>query len=299
MIDAHVHFYTAHDLALVAGGLPYAIPQPHTLTSYLDGLIDAGMKPRLINNVHLSILPNSDNVYAAFDELSMLQDLDPARYGGIVLLGTILADPDYATEERLAHPQIKGIRKVLHDRAPESVEDGEFTTAAWRNLYARLRADQHLHVYAQDAGATLKILRQLPEDLPLVIDHLGTCQPDRGADDPVFADLLAIARSRGNTWFKGPGYRTSINSEVVAAFAERIVDALGPERLVLQASDAPHVGNDHHGRLFADSYTAATALEFAADVAARVAQNTGIAAATLLNVAAVDMFDPSAMKAQQ
>ena len=299
MIDAHVHFYTAHDLALVAGGLPYEMPQPHALTGYLDGLIDAGTKPRLINNVHLSILPNSDNVYAAFDELAALQGLDPARYSGIALFGTILADPGYATDERLAHPQVKGIRMVLHDRAPDSVGDGDYATAAWKDLFARLRPDQHLHVYAQDAGATLRILRQLPEDLTLVVDHLGTCQPERGTDDPVFADLLATAKARGNTWFKGPGYRTSTNAEVVAAFAERIVDTLGPDRLLLQASDAPHVGKDHHGRPFAESYTAATALEFAADVAARVARNTGIAAATLLNGAAADIFDPSAMKAQR
>lgn len=299
MIDVHAHFYTAPDLARVAGGLPYALPQPHTLTGYVDRLIDAGRKPRLINNVHLSILPDSENVYAGFDELAALQSLDPARYGGIEGVGTILADPSYATEARLAHPQVKGLRMVLHDRTPDSIGDRDVAGAPWRDLYARLRPDQHLHVYAQDAGTTRRIMAQLPEELPLVIDHLGTCQPERGTDDPVYADLLAIAKARGNTWFKGPGYRTSTDPEIVAAFACRIVDTLGPEWLVLQASDAPHVGKDHHGRPFADSYTPATALDFSTDVAARVARATGIAAETLLSAAAANMFDPSATKAQR
>lgn len=299
MIDTHVHFYTARDLARVAGALPYALPQPHTLTDYLNRLIDAGIKPRLINNVHLSILPDSENVFAGFDELTELQTQDPARYGGIEAVGTILADPSYATEARLAHPQIKGLRMVLHDRTPGNVGAGEVSSQAWRGLYARLRPDQHLHVYAQDAGTTRRIIAQLPEDLPLVIDHLGTCQPERGSDDPVFINLLAIAKARGNTWFKGPGYRTSTDAEIVAAFACRIVDTLGPEWLVLQASDAPHVGKDHHGRPFAQSYTPATALGFAAAVAASVARTTGIAAEALLSSAAESMFDPSTTRAQR
>ncbi|SDE83629.1 amidohydrolase family protein [Limimaricola pyoseonensis] len=299
MIDAHVHFYTARDLARVAGGLPYALPQPHPLTGYLDRLIDAGRKPRLINNVHLSILPDSENVFAGFDELAALQARDPARYGGIAGIGTILADPAYATAARLAHPQVKGIRMVLHDRAPESVGAGAYSGAAWRELYARLRPDQHLHVYAQDPATTLEVMAQLPEEVPLVIDHLGTCRPERGTDDPAFLKLLATAKARGNTWFKGPGYRTSTDAAVVAAFAGRIIDTLGPGRLVLGASDAPHVGADHDGRPFAESYTPLGALDFAADVAARVARATGIAAETLLSGAAAEMFDPSATRAYQ
>ena len=71
--DCHVHFFTSQDLLRVSAALPYALPAPHSLTVYLDNLIDAGIAPRLINNVHLSILPDSENVFASFDELKSLQ----------------------------------------------------------------------------------------------------------------------------------------------------------------------------------------------------------------------------------
>ena len=44
-----------NNLRRVAGSLPYALPEPHPLTAYLDTLIDAGIAPTLHNNVHLSI----------------------------------------------------------------------------------------------------------------------------------------------------------------------------------------------------------------------------------------------------
>ena len=80
-IDSHVHFYTSQDLRRVAGSLPYALPEPHPLTTYLDTLIDAGIAPTFLNNVHLSILPDSENVFASFDELKHLQAANPLRYG--------------------------------------------------------------------------------------------------------------------------------------------------------------------------------------------------------------------------
>src|SRR3546814_10345776 len=114
-IDAHGHFYTAQDLQHAGTALPDARPAPHPLGAYLDGLIDAGLRITLLNNVHLSILPDSTHVFTSFAELARLQARDPARYGNIRLIGTILADPAYATAQRLAHPQGLGVRMVLHD----------------------------------------------------------------------------------------------------------------------------------------------------------------------------------------
>lgn len=79
----------------MAGSLPYTLPEPHPLTAYLDTLIDAGIAPTLLNNVHLSILPDSENVFASFDELRKLQAADPLRYGDVKLVGTIKAEPAY------------------------------------------------------------------------------------------------------------------------------------------------------------------------------------------------------------
>ncbi|MDG4674901.1 hypothetical protein P9A16_27640 [Shinella sp. 838] len=120
-VDGHVHFFTASDLAAVAGKLPYALPAPHTLSAYLANLAKAGRVPTFLNNVHLSILPDSSNVFHSFAEMERLRQEQPELYGAIRLVGTIKADPAYATAERLSHPQVVGIRIVLHDAPPDSV----------------------------------------------------------------------------------------------------------------------------------------------------------------------------------
>ncbi|ESW94767.1 hypothetical protein X769_31725 [Mesorhizobium sp. LSJC268A00] len=292
-IDAHAHFYTAEDLARVQDRLPYALPAPHPLSAYLDALIDAGVELTLLNNVHLSILPDSENVFASFDELAGLQDRDPLRYGCVRLVGTILADPLYANAERLAHPQVQGVRIVLHDATPEAIGDDAYTGADWPQLFARLRADQHVHVYAQEAAVNLKVLRQLPERVPVLIDHLGTCHPERGVDDRAFAALLREAIERGNVYFKGPGYRTAIDAAAALPFAVQIVERVGAHRLLLEASDAPHVGADREGLAYANHFTPAHAFDFGARLARATAARTGTTADALLRGASAEIFPTS------
>ncbi|MER8836988.1 amidohydrolase family protein [Mesorhizobium sp. M0909] len=291
-IDAHVHFYTARDLARVTGGVPYTLPAPHPLSTYLDTLIDAGVRPTLLNNVHLSILSDSENVFASFNELAGLQERDPVRYGSVRLVGTILADPLYASAERLAHPQVQGVRIVLHDAIPEAFSDDAYAGAEWQQLFAGLRADQHVHVYAQEAAVNLKVLRQLPKRVPVLIDHLGTCHPERGVDDPAFAALLHEASERGNVYFKGPGYRTAIDAAAALPFAVRIVERVGAHRLLLEASDAPHVG-DREGRAYADYFTPLAAFDFVARLARATAARTGTTADALLRGASAEIFPTS------
>lgn len=290
IIDTHVHFYTGEDLARIGGNLPYSLPAPHPLKSYLDDLIDQGRKPALINHVHISILPDSENVFRSFEELAELQRQNPARYGGIELVGTIKADPHYATRERLSHPQVKGVRVVLHDTPAEAISDGQYKTAEWQALYARLRPDQHVHVYAKSPAANLKVLRQIPPHISVAIDHLGTCYPENGVQDADFQALLAEAKQRGNVWFKGPGYRTDIAPEAVAPFATEILRQVGADKLVLEASDAPHVGKDDAGRIYADHFTAASAFDFTHAVAEATARETDVDAAALLHGHARDLL---------
>lgn len=281
-IDSHVHFYTSDDLQRVAGSLPYALPAPHPLTDYLDELIDAGVNLSLINNVHLSILPDSENVFASFEELKRLQAENPLRYGEIKLVGTIKAEPEYATQQRLSHPQIIGARIVLHDAAPESVTDRQYCDEPWAAFYSRLLPHQHLHIYAKEAETNLRVLRQIPKNVRVIIDHLGTCHSERGITEPAFQALLAEASERGNVWFKGPGYRTSICSEVTARFVTEIVRALGDGKVLLEATDAPHVGTDNQGAPFSSLFDLSKAFSFVDDVAAYATKETQVPADQLL-----------------
>lgn len=280
-IDSHVHFFTVADLQRVSRNLPYNLPQPHPLSDYLDQLIDSGITPALINNVHLSILPDSENVFTSFSELAALQARNPARYGAIRLVGTIVADPEYANAHRLAHPQVVGIRIVLHDAKPETVDPQAYSTLPWQALYQRLRQDQHVHIYAQEAETNLRVLRQLPEHLRVVIDHLGSCRSERGAQEPAYGELLAEAKRRGNVWFKGPGYRTAIDVEAVVPFVARIAMDVGIERLMLDATDAPHVGADPSGRRYAQHFCPKSAFAFV-DLLAELAHQPAAASAPML-----------------
>ncbi|MFI8479031.1 amidohydrolase family protein [Pseudomonas sp. NPDC078700] len=281
-IDSHVHFYTAEDLCRVEGSLPYTFPEPHPLTAYLQKLTATGVSQAVLNNVHLSILPDSENVFASFLELNKLQTENPERYGDIKLVGTIMATPDYATEERLAHPQVVGARIVLHDAKPETIGATRFSDAQWEMFYSRLHAHQHLHIYAKEAETNLRVLQQIPENVRVVIDHLGSCHAERGPTEPAYLALLAEAKKRGNVWFKGPGYRTSSSPEVTARFVEQIIYSVGPEKLLLEATDAPHVGTDNNGVPYSELFDLAKAFSFVDAVAQHVSTQTQIPVDQLL-----------------
>ncbi|MCI9877241.1 amidohydrolase family protein [Pseudomonas atacamensis] len=280
--DSHVHFFTSQDLRRVSAALPYTLPAPHSLTAYLDNLMDAGMAPTLINNVHLSILPDSENVFASFDELHKLKAANPQRYGSVRLVGTIKADPAYASNERLSHPQVIGARIVLHDARPESVSPTQFSDEQWQAFYQRLQSHQHLHIYAKEAETNLRVLRQIPCDVRVFIDHLGTCHPERGITEPAWIALLADASARGNVWFKGPGYRTSSHPEEAARFVTQIVRTVGADRILLEATDAPHVGTDNEGVKYSALFDPNKAFNFVDAVARHVSQASEIPVGQLL-----------------
>ncbi|NUT79212.1 amidohydrolase family protein [Pseudomonas sp. C1C7] len=273
-IDSHVHFYTSNDIRRVSSALPYALPEPHPLTVYLDTLIDAGITPTLINNVHLSILPDSENVFASFEELKNLQVMDKARYGDVKLVGTIKADPEYATAERLAHPQVIGARIVLHDARPETVSASQYSDASWSAFYARLLPHQHLHLYAKEAETNLRVLRQIPGRVRVIIDHLGTCHSERDITEKAYIALLAEARQRGNVWFKGPGYRTSVDPQQTARFVTQIVRQVGADKVLLEATDAPHVGTDDAGTPYCEHFDLHKVFNFVDAVANHVSRET-------------------------
>ena len=290
LIDSHVHFFTEEDLSVLGSDLPYALPDANPLVDYLATLESSGLKPVLLNNVHLSILPDSANVFSSFDELAQLQIAHPGKYDHIRLVGTIKADPDYANEHRLGHPQVIGVRIVLHDAPPQSVAPDAYCTAPWTALYERLAAHQHVHVYARSAETNLRVLRQIPPHVRVVIDHLGTCHVEKGAQDAAFLALLEAARERGNVWFKGPGYRTSADIAQVAPFVTRILDALGADKLLLQASDAPHVGADQQGNAYSDLFDPVGAFDFVRRLAHAASEYRTATADDLLHGAASIVF---------
>lgn len=290
LVDGHAHFFTEGDLNAVSAELPYDLPEPNPLSVYLQDLEAKGSLPTLINNVHLSILPNSENVFASFEELARLKKKFPGKFDKVRLVGTIKADPVYANEERLSHPHIVGIRIVLHDAPEDSIAPDAYSAPAWQALYARLAAHQHVHIYAQAAATNHRVLRQIPENVRVVIDHLGTCHAGLSAEDRSFTTLLEEAHRRGNVWFKGPGYRTSTDIQEVVPIVLRIIKALGAEKLLLQATDAPHVGADQKGAAYRDLFHPSSAFDFVRQLASAASEHCGVPTDALLNGAVSTVF---------
>lgn len=287
VVDAHAHLFDEVDLAHDrwqdddARLLPRAA---NPVRRHLDALIGTEDRPVLVNNVHLSAIPGSENVLRSFTTLERLQQAEPQRYGVVRLVGTVRAHPSVATDEVLAHPQVMGVRVVLHGARPDEViADREGDAGAWREVAARLRPDQHLHVYAHEPRVNALLIEAAPEGATLVIDHLGTCRTEGGPGDPGLQHLLRVARTRGGVLFKGPGYRTGPSPHAVAPYVAALLEAVGPEMLILGATDAPHVGRDHAGRPFADRFDAAGALDFARELAQTVVGDDPPTVAALLH----------------
>lgn len=287
VVDAHAHLFDEGDLSPTSWSDDVARLLPriaNPVQRHLDALLDAGRRPVLVNNVHLSALPDSRNVIRSFAALDAMRRAEPHRYGDVRLVGTVHAHPSVATEEVLAHPQVMGVRLVLHGARPDEViDDREDDAGGWREVAARLRPDQHLHVYAHDPRVNALMIEAAPEGATLVIDHLGTRLTERGPGDPDLQHLLRIARTRGGVLFKGPGYRTGPSPRVVAPYVDAILEAVGPKMLILGATDAPHVGRDHAGRPFSDRFDAAGALDFARVLAETVLGDDRAAIAAVLH----------------
>jgi predicted TIM-barrel fold metal-dependent hydrolase len=280
-IDCHAHFYAQEDLDRVVTELPYKLPKPHSLKDYLDQLEKHNIKPSSIMNAHLSILPDSENIFRSFKNLNQLQAMDSQRYGGIKIFGTIKADPQYATLSRLRHPQVKGIRFVIHDKTADEIK-GKYNSAEYKTMYQRLRADQHIQINAMRPKAALEMIKQLPEHVIVAIDHLGMWYPFDKTQKKHHDELLDLAKERGNIYFKGPGYRTDIDPKFAIDFATKIIKNVGPDKLILSATDAPHIGTNNSNMSYDTYFTPHKAYQFSRKVALEVSHQTGIPVKAIL-----------------
>lgn len=227
-IDTHVHLFPAP-----ADGtplMPHHGSRPNTPEVYLKELGQDA--PAGIVVVHFSKAPDSTHVIGALEALK----------GKAPAAGVIKADiNDPRTFEWIRRADVKGVRVYAKESAPD-FSDRE----AWNRLWSLVRAEKkHILVFGS-APFLRPTLAQLPQDIPVLIDHLGLPDAEKGASDAEWNALLADVVSRNRTaapaYFKGPGYRTSISPQKVQPFVNAIVKALGAEYLLLGASDAPFGG---------------------------------------------------------
>ncbi len=161
--------------------------------------------------------------------------------------GVAVLPPEISLEElqRLDHRGVKGIRLNLESNLTRD----PFSASAQLDEFAKRLAPfgWHIQIYA-----ALPVIAQLAGKIanlpvPVVIDHFGSPVAAKGINQPGFAGLLDLVRSR-KVFVKLSGcYRISQAPGYadVSPFARALIEA-GPGQLVW-ASDWPHTGRSKSG----------------------------------------------------
>jgi predicted TIM-barrel fold metal-dependent hydrolase len=229
-IDTHVHLFTeatkGESPVIIDGGI-------NTVDHYLKSF--GNNAPQAVVVVDFSKAKQSDHVVATVEALN--KQAVPAQ--GIIR-GNI---EDERTFDWITRPEIAGIRLYGKDSIPDFAQDKE----KWDRLFNLVRQhDKHICLFGAP-GLIRKLAENLPDDLTLLIDHIGMGDAAKGASaDSDFNLLLDSLASRhktaGPVFFKGPGYRTSFEINKTTAFIEKILEKFGDSQLLLGASDAPFAG---------------------------------------------------------
>lgn len=230
-IDTHVHLFPESDSRKELPRLSFFRNQVNTPSVYRAA--NSGNVPSGVVVVHFSKAPDSVHV---------IETLDGMRTCKLPAAGVIKADvTDPRTFRWVLRDDIRAVRVYAKESMPDFSD-----AAAWNKLWNLVRSrGKHILVFGS-APYLRETIRQLPQDIPLVIDHLGLPDVAKGASDHDFRTLLAEMKTRHRTaapvYYKGPGYRTSLDVHKVQPFVNAIAAALGVEQLILGASDGPFAG---------------------------------------------------------
>jgi len=221
-IDTHVHLFPDNENGLS----PKNASGINTADIYFSSLHKN--VPEAVVVVDFSMSETSDHVITSLDALKKKQ---------IKAFGIIKGN---LTDERtigwLKREDIKGIRIYAKDSVPDTSGD------AWREVFKILENNnKHLLIFGASKYVS-QVIEQIPTGITILVDHLGMPNVFCEGKDIEFSQLLEISRKRGNVYFKGPGYRTSLDISKVKPIIGKIVATLGADKLLLGASDGPFAG---------------------------------------------------------
>jgi predicted TIM-barrel fold metal-dependent hydrolase len=255
-IDSHVHLFSDNDSDNSGMPLVFGTDSLNTPDLYLKMLGEN--HPAGVVIVDFSKSNDSEHVINSLTELKQKN----IKAAGVIKAN--LNDPN--TLKWIQNPLVKAIRIY----AKESVPD--LSGSQWADVFAKIKQNhQHILVFG-DGENLLSTLKQIPDDITILIDHLGIQKPNA---DTSFDELLEIAKQRGNVYFKGPGYRTSLDAQKVKPIVRKIIEKIGINRLILGASDAPFAGPapEYEGKKFCELINYETVLRFIEELANSVTKN--------------------------
>ena len=241
-IDTHVHLFSKNDSDNSEMPLLHKLQELNTPDVYFDIL--GANRPEAVVIVDFSKSKNSEHVINSLDEL---------KGKNIKAAGVIKADfNNDRTAIWMQRDDVKGIRLYAKESTPD------VTGEEWTKIFTKIKENfQHILVFGS-GKCLIDLVEQIPSDITILVDHLGLPQICGKGQDPDFTKLLQIASNRRNVYFKGPGYRTSMNIEKVKPIIKEIVSAVGVDRLILGASDGPFAGPvldtspEYEGKIFGE-----------------------------------------------
>ena len=241
IVDAHAHIFTP-DMPL--SGSAWTQPDyAFTARDYL-AVLDA-------HGVHFGVIAGI-SIYGTYNDYMIGELRRHPR-----LRGTVNIDPltDRYTLERMRADGVVGVRLQLARRR----ELPDLADEAHRLLLRRV-ADLgwHVHVALEGPSLTAILPKLEASGVPVVLDHFGHPDPERGLDCEGFNAMLRSI-DRGRTWVKlSAPYRLTWLSqgkdvpdpramELARLTTQRLLNVAGPERL-LWGSDCPFVGHERSMR---------------------------------------------------
>lgn len=222
-VDTHAHVFER--------GLP--LTDSRRYAPAYDATLDAYLQLLNTHDIGRAVLVQPS--FLGTDNRYLLQALSQDTHR---LRGVAVVAPD-ASEEALAELHRQGVTGIRLNLIEQSLPD--LGAKSWTPLLERLsRLGWHveLHRNAQDLAPMLD--RLLEAGLPVVVDHFGRPDPEKGIHDPGFKTLLGYGGT-GRVWVKVSGaYRCAVpGSGFVHEATSQLVEHFGAERL-MWGSDWPH-----------------------------------------------------------
>ena len=221
-IDTHVHLFSDNE----NGPILAAKNTQNTADAYFSSLNNNA--PEAVVVVDFSMAETSDHV---INSLDILKEKNIKAFG--IIKGNL---DDERTKSWLKRPDVKGIRLYAKDSVPDVSGEN------WAEVFKILDNDKkHLLLFGSSKFVA-QLIEQIPANITILIDHLGMPNVFGEGKDVDFNALLETASRRGNVYFKGPGYRTSLDMAKVKPVIGKIIATLGADKLLLGASDGPFAG---------------------------------------------------------
>jgi len=140
---------------------------------------------------------------------------------------------------------VAGARFSIENKTSADLEAMGFPEGDWaRCLELFAETGRQLHVRTNDKHTLIHLFKTVPSPVVIALDHLGVKPGELDPGEPVLQEMLQAARSRGNVYFKGPGYRTALQTEGAVPLVCEIIRICGAESIWLGATDAPFLWSD-------------------------------------------------------